>query len=168
MLLHSAPFSPLQRSVGVHVETVSAPGPTCAPVPPARSLRPADPSQVCQKQQQTFEYAQLWKSQYQTLTGENDEVNYDWCQKASSLVSPHVFCGFQPGLCPFNYFLLLKSGVNTRKYELPHQTPKTLENIPKMAYSHLCCNCAFTNSDRSPGVAVSVSYSCWMRVCSGR
>lgn len=36
----------LQRSVGVLVETGSAPDPTCAPAPTDRSLRPADPSQV--------------------------------------------------------------------------------------------------------------------------
>lgn len=38
--------SPLQRSAGVHVEMVSAPDPTCAPAPTARSPHPVDPSQV--------------------------------------------------------------------------------------------------------------------------
>lgn len=38
--------SSLQRSAGVHAETVSAPDPTCAPAPTDRSPRPVDPSQV--------------------------------------------------------------------------------------------------------------------------
>ena len=38
----------LQRSAGVHVEMVSAPDPTCAPVPTARSQHPVAPSQVVQ------------------------------------------------------------------------------------------------------------------------
>lgn len=38
--------SSLQRSAGAHVEMVSAPGPTCAPAPTARSPHPVDPNQV--------------------------------------------------------------------------------------------------------------------------
>lgn len=53
VLFDRASFSSFQQSAGVRVETVSAPGPTCAPVPTARSPHPADPSQVV-KQNQLF------------------------------------------------------------------------------------------------------------------
>lgn len=46
MLSEPMSLSSLQQSAGVHVEMVSAPGPTCAPVPTARSPHPVDPSQV--------------------------------------------------------------------------------------------------------------------------
>lgn len=39
----------LQPSAAVPVEMGSVPGPTCAPAPPARSLLPVGPSQVCSK-----------------------------------------------------------------------------------------------------------------------
>lgn len=46
MLFDRLSFSSLQQFAGVYVEMVSAPGPTCAPVPTARSPHPVDPSQV--------------------------------------------------------------------------------------------------------------------------
>lgn len=46
MLFDRVSCSSLQRSAGVHVEMVSAPDPTCAPAPTARSPHPVDPSQV--------------------------------------------------------------------------------------------------------------------------
>lgn len=46
MLFDRVSFSSLQQFAEVHVEMVSAPGPTCAPVPTARSPHPVDPSQV--------------------------------------------------------------------------------------------------------------------------
>lgn len=46
MLFDRVSCSSLQRSAGVHVETVSAPDQTCAPAPTDRSPHPVDPSQV--------------------------------------------------------------------------------------------------------------------------
>lgn len=46
MLFDRVSFSSLQQFAEVHVEMVSAPGPTCAPVPTVRSHHPVDPSQV--------------------------------------------------------------------------------------------------------------------------
>lgn len=48
MLFHHLLRSYLQQSAGVHVEMVSAPDPTCAPVPMARLPHPVDRSQVVQ------------------------------------------------------------------------------------------------------------------------
>jgi len=48
MLFERVSCSSLQRSAGVHVEMVSAPDPTCAPVPTARLPHPVDPNQVVQ------------------------------------------------------------------------------------------------------------------------